>query len=252
VRSGVARAGPRTVVVVAFEGVRFLDVVGPLEVLTVANEQGDYYVAKVATPGGRDVVTTTGNRLGADIALDELDEDIDTLLVAGSPDWSLLLQPTIASETARLASRARRLVSVCTGSFALAAAGVLDGKRAATHWRHAAALHRRFPNVDVDPEALFVRDGEVFTSAGIASGMDLTLALVEDDLGADVARTTAKVLVVFLQRPGGQSQFRHVDDDPGRQERAVAADPRRHRPRPGREAHAGGDRRARELQRPPR
>jgi transcriptional regulator GlxA family with amidase domain len=111
------------------------------------------------------------------------------------------------SATQRLARFARRIVSVCTGSFALAAAGLLDGKRAATHWRHAAALQERFPNVAVDPEALFVRDGNVFTSAGIASGMDLTLALVEDDLGPDVARAAAKILVVFLQRPGGQSQF---------------------------------------------
>jgi transcriptional regulator GlxA family with amidase domain len=200
-------AGPRRVVVLAFDGVRFLDVVGPLEVMTVANEHGDHYVAEVATPGGRDVVTTTGNRLGADIAVEDVDNDVDTLLVAGSPDWGLLLDPAVVSATERLARIARRIVSVCTGSFALAAAGLLDGKRAATHWRHADALSKRFPSVDVDPEALFVRDGNVFTSAGIASGMDLTLALVEDDLGSDVARATAKVLVVFLQRPGGQSQF---------------------------------------------
>ena len=198
---------PRRVVVLAFDGVRFLDVVGPLEVMTVANEHGDHYVAQVATPGGRDVVTTTGNRLGADVAVDDVKRDIDTLLVAGSPDWGLLLDTAVVSATDRLARIARRIVSVCTGSFALAAAGLLDGKRAATHWRHAAALRERFPNVAVDPEALFVRDGNVFTSAGIASGMDLALALVEDDLGPDVARAAAKVLVVFLQRPGGQSQF---------------------------------------------
>jgi transcriptional regulator GlxA family with amidase domain len=209
---GVAReltrsVEPRRVVVLAFDGVRFLDVVGPLEVMTVANEHGDHYVAQVASPGGRDVVTTTGNRLGADVAVAEVERDVDTLLVAGSPDWELLLEPGIVSATQRLARSARRIVSVCTGSFALAAAGLLDGKRAATHWRHAAALRKRFPEVNVDPEALFVRDGNVFTSAGIASGMDLALALVEDDLGPDVARSTAKVLVVFLQRPGGQSQF---------------------------------------------
>jgi transcriptional regulator GlxA family with amidase domain len=198
---------PHRIVVVAFDGVRFLDVVGPLEVFTVANEQGDHYVPRVATRGGRDVVTTTGNRLGADAALEDLDEDLDTLLVAGSPNWSLLLAPELVSNLARLAPRARRIVSVCTGTFGLAAAGLLDGRRAATHWRHAAALANKFPSVDVDPEALFVRDGNVFTAAGIAAGIDLTLALVEDDLGADVARTTAKVLVVFLQRPGGQSQF---------------------------------------------
>jgi transcriptional regulator GlxA family with amidase domain len=206
--SGRARSKPRRVLVVAFDGVRFLDVVGPLEVFTVADEQGDFYSARVATLGGRDVITTTGNRLGADVALEDVTVNgIDTVLVAGSPNWSLLLEPTLVREVARLAGPARRVVSVCTGTFALAAAGLLDGKRAATHWRHAAALRRQFPTVEVDAEALFVRDGKVFSSAGIAAGMDLALALVEDDLGAEVARIAAKVLVVFLQRPGGQSQF---------------------------------------------
>jgi transcriptional regulator GlxA family with amidase domain len=208
VRTTTGAQGPRKVVVVAFDGVRFLDVVGPLEVFTVANEQGDHYVARVATLGGRDVVTTTGNRLGTDVALEDLGAgDIDTLLVAGTPNWHLLLAPELVAQVSRLAPRARRIVSVCTGTFALAAAGLLDGRRAATHWRHAAALSREFPQVSVDHEALFVRDGNVFTAAGIAAGIDLALGLVEDDLGAGVARTAAKVLVVFLQRPGGQSQF---------------------------------------------
>jgi transcriptional regulator GlxA family with amidase domain len=209
--SRTARAtetAPRRVVVVAFDGVRFLDVVGPLEVLTVANEEGDQYVARVATPGGNDVVTTTGSRLGADVALEATHGDeIDTLLVAGTPNWQLMLDPAITDAIAALAPACRRIVSVCTGTFALAAAGVLDGRRAATHWRHAAALAHRFPSVIVDPEALFVRDGNVFSSAGIAAGIDLALALVEEDLGAEAARRVAKVLVVFLQRPGGQSQF---------------------------------------------
>jgi putative intracellular protease/amidase len=137
-----AAEGPR----IAFDGVRFLDVVGPLEVFTVANEQGDFYSAQVATLGGRDVVTTTGNRLGADVTLEDVDaESFDTVLVAGSPNWSLLLAPELVREVARVTPQARRVVSVCTGTFALAAAGLLDGKRAATHWRHAAALHRQFP-----------------------------------------------------------------------------------------------------------
>jgi transcriptional regulator GlxA family with amidase domain len=205
---GSALSRSRRVVVVAFDGVRFLDVVGPLEVFAVANEQGDFYSARVSSPGGLDVITTTGNRLGADLALEEVAaEGIDTLLVAGSPNWNLLLDEDLVREVGRLAPGARRIVSVCTGAFALAAAGLLDGKRAGTHWRHAAAMRRQFPNVQVDPDALFVRDGNIFSSAGIAAGIDLALALVEEDLGAEVARTTAKVLVVFLQRPGGQSQF---------------------------------------------
>ncbi|HEX5139982.1 MAG TPA: helix-turn-helix domain-containing protein [Dehalococcoidia bacterium] len=205
---GLAGAAPRRIVVIAFNGARFLDIVGPLEVFTVANEQGEHYLSQVATMDGKDVITTTGTRLGADVSVDALDgQDIDLLLVPGSPDWNLLLEPELVDAVKLLGSRARRVVSVFTGTFALAAAGLLNGKRAATHWRHAAALKRRFPQVDVDPEALFVRDGEVLTSAGIASGIDLALAIVEDDLGVDVARGTAKVLVVFLQRPGGQSQF---------------------------------------------
>ncbi|WP_344048038.1 GlxA family transcriptional regulator [Nocardioides panacihumi] len=195
-------------IVVAFDGVRYLDVVGPLEVFAVANEQGDFYAARIATAGGADVITTTGSRLGADLALEDLAaEGIDTLLVAGSPNWDLLLDDNLVREVGRLAPSARRIVSVCTGTFALAAAGLLDGKRAGTHWRHAGALQKMFPQVEVDSSALFVRDGNTFSSAGIAAGIDLALALVEDDLGAEVARTTAKVLVVFLQRPGGQSQF---------------------------------------------
>jgi len=198
---------PRRVVVVAYDGVRFLDVVGPLEAFTVANEQGEHYTHQVATPGGRDIRTTTGNRLGADLALEDVQGAVDTFLVAGSPNWSLLLAKEIVSNVARIAPLSRRIVSVCTGTFALAAAGLIDGRRASTHWRHAGALAREFPLVIVDPEALFVRDGNVFTSAGISAGTDLALALVEDDLGADAARAAAKVLVVFLQRPGGQSQF---------------------------------------------
>jgi transcriptional regulator GlxA family with amidase domain len=225
--------GPRHVVVVAYDGVRFLDVVGPLEVFTVANEQGDFYVAQVATPGRRDVTTTTGNRLGADAALEEIEtDDIDTLIVAGSPNWKLLLDPTVVAGVRRLAEHARRVVSVCTGTFALAAAGIVDGRRVATHWRHAGALQREFPAVEVAPESLFVCDGNVFTSAGIAAGMDLALALVEDDLGPDIARTSAKILVVFLQRPGGQSQFstwttsRPVRNEPLRQVLdSIALDP---------------------------
>jgi transcriptional regulator GlxA family with amidase domain len=205
-----SRAGgaPRRVVVVAVDGVRFLDVVGPLEVFAVGNEQGDHYLARIATPGGRDVVTTTGTRLGADVALDDLGgEGIDTLLVAGTPNWALMLEPEMTQAVARLAASSRRIVSVCTGTFALAGAGLMDGRRAATHWRHAAALADLFPSTRVEPEALFVQDGNIFTSAGIAAGIDLALALVDDDLGAEVARRTAKVLVVFLQRPAGQSQF---------------------------------------------
>jgi transcriptional regulator GlxA family with amidase domain len=108
---------------------------------------------------------------------------------------------------ARAARRARRTTSVCTGSYLLAAAGVLDGRRATTHWAFCDGLAERYPAVDLDPEPVFVRDGDVWTSAGVTAGMDLALALVEEDLGAEVALAVARLLVVFLKRPGGQAQF---------------------------------------------
>ena len=197
----------RRVVVVAFDGARCLDIVGPLEVLAVTNEQGPHYSAEIATPRGADVRTTTGSRLGADCALDKVAGPIDTLLVPGSPDWTLLHDPAVVAGVRTLAPNARRVAAVCTGTFALAEAGLLDGRRAATHWRHAESLRREHPEVQVDPDALFVRDEPFYTSGGIASGIDLTLALVEEDLGADAARASARILVVFMQRPGGQSQF---------------------------------------------
>jgi transcriptional regulator GlxA family with amidase domain len=199
------------VLVVAFDGARTLDIVGPLEVFTVTNEQGPFYDPVIATLGGVDVATTTGTRIGADIALESVAGDIDTLLVAGSPDWTLLHDPALVDNVSRLARRARRIAAVCTGTFALAAADLLNGRRAATHWRHANALRREHPDVEVDPDALFVRDGTVYTSGGIASGIDLALALVEEDVGPDIAREAARILVVFMQRPGGQSQFSSRD-----------------------------------------
>ncbi len=117
------------------------------------------------------------------------------------------VDPPLAAAAARLAAQARRVASVCTGAFVLAAAGLLDGRRATTHWRHAAALQRRHAGIRVEPDAIFVTDGPVVTSAGITAGIDLTLALIEHDHGAALARDVARSLVVFLQRPGGQSQF---------------------------------------------
>ncbi len=189
-------------VVTAFDGVRFLDVTGPLEVFAVANEQADHYRMLVATAGGRDVVTTTGTRLRADLALEHVDTEIpvlDTLLVLGAEG--------LDAHVPALSARARRTVAVCTGTFALAAAGLLEGRRAATHWRHADALGREFPAVKVDHDALFVQDGDVFTSAGITAGIDVALALVEQDLGLEAAGIVARILVVFMQRTAGQSQF---------------------------------------------
>lgn len=135
-------------------------------------------------------------------------ECADTVLVAGgdvligSP-----LNPTLVAALAQLRARCRRIASICTGAFLLAQAGVLDHRRATTHWRHTGLLQRAFPNVTVEPDAIFVRDTNVFTSAGVSAGIDLALALVEDDHGSEMVRDVARSLVVYLKRAGGQSQF---------------------------------------------
>jgi transcriptional regulator GlxA family with amidase domain len=132
----------------------------------------------------------------------------DTLVVAGGEgSRRATADAEIVDWIARASRRARRTTSVCTGSYLLAAAGLLDGRRATTHWAFADSFSERYPAVDLDPEPVFVRDGDVWTSAGVTAGMDLALALVEDDLGPEVALTVARALVVFLKRPGGQSQF---------------------------------------------
>jgi len=148
--------------------------------------------------------------------LDSLDDQpIDTLIVPGVPiDEQGTLQPELVAWIGRHAPRARRVCSVCTGAFYLAAAGLLDGRRATTHWRSAAQLARSFPNVQVDADPIFIRDaghregeGVVWTSAGVTAGIDLALALIDEDLGHAVAMQAARRLVVFMKRPGGQSQF---------------------------------------------
>lgn len=201
-------AGERRVVVAVHDHVRLLDVTGPFEVLTIANESGANYRLSIASVDGCDVRAAGGLRLGVDLALNEIDGGIDTLIVPGSPDWmAATAHRPLLAEVQRLAGLARRTAAVCAGAFPLAAAGLLDGRRAATHWSLAANLSAIYPNVKVDKDAIFVRDGSVLTSAGIAAGLDLTLAMVEEDYGADLARRVAKHLVVFMVRPGGQSQF---------------------------------------------
>ncbi|WP_370965097.1 GlxA family transcriptional regulator [Amycolatopsis sp. cg9] len=198
----------RPVLVVLYDGVRLLDVSGPLEVFAEANAHGGRYRLSTASPGGTDVRTNTGTRLGADLDLAAADPRGATVLVPGGPEWARTIADAgLVAQIRRLADGAARTASVCAGAFALAAAGVLDGRRATTHWDLTDQLARRFPRVRVDGDAIFVKDGPVITSAGVTSGIDLALALVEEDLGAEVARLVAKHLVVFLQRPGGQSQF---------------------------------------------
>ncbi|MEU3949716.1 helix-turn-helix domain-containing protein [Streptomyces sp. NPDC029526] len=192
---------------VVFDGVTLLDVSGPAEVLEQARRLGHPYEPVLVSPRGGAVRTSTGMPLSGTVRAAEAGP-VDTVLVAGGDRLAEQPVERELSETAwTLAASAARVASVCTGAFVLADLGLLDGRRAATHWRHAAALARRHPRVSVEPDAIHVRDGRFLTSAGISAGIDLTLALVEDDHGAEAARHIARELVVFLQRPGGQSQF---------------------------------------------
>ncbi|HYD99419.1 MAG TPA: GlxA family transcriptional regulator [Alphaproteobacteria bacterium] len=209
-------AAPRLVVLVAFDDVQHLDVSGPADVFSQAEElaaaagaPGRYRIALVS-PGGGAVRTSSGLMLLTEglAAFSGRRDRIDTLIVAGGGGVDRIAADGAAIGLLRaLAGRARRVCSVCTGAFALAAMGVLDGRRAATHWRHCDRLRSCHPNVRVEAEPIFIRDGDVWTSAGVTAGIDLALALVADDLGRAVAMEAARRLVVFLKRPGDQAQF---------------------------------------------
>jgi transcriptional regulator GlxA family with amidase domain len=201
----------RAVILVAFPGVQALDVTGPAEVFAIAGRwlpEDRRYLLTVAAPQVGPLRTSGGVGLVADLALDEVREPIDTLVVAGGHGTGTMVRdPGSVSAVRRLATEARRVASVCTGAFLLAAAGLLDGRRATTHWDACEALAHRYPAVVVERDPIFVRDGRVSTSAGITAGIDLALAFVQEDHGRALALRVARQLVVFMQRPGGQSQF---------------------------------------------
>jgi transcriptional regulator GlxA family with amidase domain len=201
---------PRRIVILAFEAVQALDVTGPSEVFSLAHRAAPdgAYEIELVTPEGRLVTTSSGLRLAPHGRLEACRGAIDTLIVAGglgvvdaARDAQLVLWLRLA------ARRSRRVASVCTGAFLLARAGALEGRRATTHWAACAALKRNYPSIDVDADPIFVRDGNVYTSAGVTAGIDLALALVEEDLGRPAALDVARALVLFIRRPGGQAQF---------------------------------------------
>ncbi|MER6537791.1 GlxA family transcriptional regulator [Streptomyces sp900105755] len=196
----------RTVLVVLFDGVQSLDVTGPVEVFTGADTQtpGSYRI-RTASLDGAPVRTSSGLTVVPDQTLAGA-SDPHTLLVPGG-QGTRRPDPELVAWLRAHGPLAARLVSVCTGAVLLAAAGLLDGHRATTHWAYCDRLARDHPAVEVDPDPIYVRDGHVATSAGVTSGIDLALALVEEDLGRDVALTVARHLVVFLRRPGNQAQF---------------------------------------------
>ena len=199
----------RHVFVLAVEGCHSLDVLGPVEVFTQAARDvpGSYRVEVVGPTEGDAVRMENGMRLGV-APLPEPPPRHNTLVVAGGKGARAAVEDEAVVDWVRRASRrAQRTVSVCTGAYLLAAAGLLDDRNATTHWAFCDDLASSYPDIHVDPDPVFVRDGDVWTSAGITAGIDLALALVEEDLGPRVALEIARGLVVFLKRPGGQSQF---------------------------------------------
>jgi transcriptional regulator GlxA family with amidase domain len=202
-------AKARRIVLVGFDRFQALDLVGPTEVFSMASRiQAGTYAIEVAAAGGTEISSSSGLRLRPDRSLSGCRGAIDTLVVVGGEGVpNALRDPALVRWIARTAPRCRRVASVCNGAFLLARAGLLEGRRATTHWSACATLAARHPEIEVEPDAIFVKDRDVYTSAGVTAGMDLSLALVEEDLGRDAALEVARWLVLFLRRPGGQSQF---------------------------------------------
>lgn len=204
----------RRIAFVIFPGFQLLDAAGPIAAFEIAgrHQPGRYELAVLAPDAGG-VASSSGVKMTADV-LD--DAPVDTIVVSGGDGTRSLpeLAP-IVRWLQRAAPRARRVTSVCSGAYVLAEAGLLDGRRATTHWGRSDDFARRYPKVRLEPDRIFVRDGDIWTSAGITAGIDLSLALIEDDLGSEIARATAQQLVVHQRRPGGQSQFSALLDTGG-------------------------------------
>jgi len=205
--------GKRIVEVLAYPSVKLLDVTGPIQVFASANafmaQAGEAmpYAIRIVAQGGDRVEASGGVELAVH-PLSAVDAALDTLVIAGGEGVAAAATDTALIDWVReRAKQSRRTASVCTGAFLLAASGMLDGRRAVTHWAFCAELARRFPAIRVEPDPIFIQDGPVWTSAGVTSGIDLALALVEEDLGRAAALAVARYLVVFLKRPGGQAQF---------------------------------------------
>ncbi|MCR9121314.1 MAG: DJ-1/PfpI family protein [Phyllobacteriaceae bacterium] len=216
----------KKVLVLVYPGCQALDVSGPVDVFLMTNELGsdrggnvDIYDIELVAPKSGEVPTHGGVlRLSVDRAIDEISDDelgqLDTFMIAGGfSAVSMRDEPGVISFIERASARARRVASVCTSAFLFAQAGVLSGHRVTTHWRVASQLAKDYPNVQVNDEALVCVDGKVWSSGGISAGVDLALAMVEQDIGAEVARSVARMMVMFLARPGDQSQFRNPTHD---------------------------------------
>jgi transcriptional regulator GlxA family with amidase domain len=199
------------IAILAMPGVQMLDVAGPMDVFAEANKLikgGDRYELAVVGRNREPVIASNGGRMLPDRTIDEPLDGFDTLIIAGSPRVQTFeADPALVEWVTTGSVQVRRLASICTGAFLLGSAGLLNGRRATTHWNSTARLRKMFPAIDVQANTIFIKDGAVYTSAGVTASMDLALALVEEDFGRAVALRVAKELILFLQRPGGQSQF---------------------------------------------
>ncbi|WP_166146119.1 AraC family transcriptional regulator [Methylosinus sp. RM1] len=190
-----------------FPGFQLLDAAGPLAAFEIAGRYGEggYALSVLAVTEG-EVKSSAGVALNA-VAIERA-PPLDTLMLAGGDGVpQAAMDPAVLAFVRLMHSRARRVASVCSGTYILAEAGLLDGKRATTHWSRSADFASRYPKVRLEPDRIFIRDGSVWSSAGITAGIDLALALIAEDLGEPIARRTAEQLVVYRRRPGGQSQF---------------------------------------------
>ena len=199
----------RRIVIALFPGVQALDVTGPTEVFSIAARLGlAPYRIELAAVSRAPVATSSELLLVPHRTLSSIRGPVDTLIVPGGEGTGeAVSDERLVRFVARVAGRARRVASVCTGAFLLAEAGLLNGRRATTHWSACGALGRRYPKVLVEEDPIFLRDGDVWTSAGVTAGMDLALALLEEDAGNEAALAVARQLVMFVRRPGGQAQF---------------------------------------------
>ncbi|MFF8955591.1 GlxA family transcriptional regulator [Streptomyces sp. NPDC014894] len=210
----------RHVVIIGYDRAELLDIACVADTFDIATRTGaaSGYRVTLATPDGRPVTCSSGLVLAGQTSLEKIRGPVDTVVVSGGLGHGAAARDArLVEQVRRIAALSRRVASVCTGASVLAAAGLLDGRRATTHWAFARDLAAEHPAVEVDPGPLYIRDGAVCTSAGVTSALDLTLALVEEDHGPELARSVARTLVTHAQRPGDQAQISaFVDDSPPR------------------------------------
>jgi transcriptional regulator GlxA family with amidase domain len=204
----------RRIVMLAFADCEILDVCGPMDVFywannwTRRNRNEPSYSMKILAEQAGPVTTMSGMKIVADGAFYEEQDEFDTLILAGGFGVDKAMENRdLMNWLSRMSAKVRRVVSICTGAFLLAECGLLDGRKATTHWLYCDRLANDYRNIQVEPDRIFIRDGSVYTSGGITAGIDLAMALVEEDLGSEIANQIARSLLVFLRRPGGQSQF---------------------------------------------